>query len=239
MLLLSLLLTLSPPSKEAQCKGSFDHLDTSLGIRKNMFGQMEQKYPDAGENITKKFLGKCAQLPDADIACPLGKTGNQLKECKAFMETLQQAVAAFMEEKDPGSFDRFQLKSMQTEARANLKAISVGLKSLYAEATDLKTFAFPASAPKTPAEDCCKSPDKACVADAKTFAHASWQALGFRTDGKLRYQYELTSKGKGPTASFTLRASGDPQCKGKKESWTVTGTVKGADLIVTDPMQDP
>ncbi len=239
MLFLSLLLTLSPPSKDAQCKGTFDALDTGLGIKKMMFAQMEQKYPDAGENITKKFIAKCTALADAEITCPIGKTGNALKECKGAMDALQQSVGAFMEEKDPGSFERFQLKSMQTEARANLKAMSTGLKSLYFEAADPKTFAFPASAPKSPAADCCKAPEKACVADAKTFAHPSFQTIGFTTEGKLRYAYEYTSKGKGPTAAFTIRASGDPQCKGKKESWTVTGTVKGTDLIVSEPTQDP
>ena len=110
-------------------------------------------------------------------------------------------------------------------------------QSLHSEA-DQKTFAFP-SAPKTPAADCCKTPDKACLADAKMFSHAGWQAIMFSPEGKLRYAYEVTSKGKGPTASFTIKASGDPQCKGKKESWTVTGRMQGPDLVVTDPIQDP
>lgn len=226
-----LLLAAAPPAKsDARCQATFDALDANLGIKKMMFAQMEQKHPDAGANITKKFLERCASFDDAAASCPATKKGREIKECTAAMEALQKSVAAFMEEKDPGSFERFELASMQSEPKANLRAISVGLKSLFAE-----NQPFPPSAPKAPADDCCKQPDKACHADEKTFAHPSWKAIGWVTDGKLRYAYEYTVKGK----SFTVRASGDPQCKGKKESWVVTGTVRGTDLIVTDPTQEP
>ena len=237
LLLTALLLTASP--KDAKCQSAFDAIDAATGMKKNMFGQMEKKYPEAGANITKKFMDRCVALDDAAIACPAGKSGRELRDCTGIMEAVQKSVAAFMEEKDPGSFERFELASMQTEPKANLRAIATGLKALFFEAPALAQFAFPPSAPKAPADDCCKQPDKACHADAKTFAHASFKTIGFATEGKLRYGYEYTSKGKGPTASFTLKASGDPQCKGKKETWVVTGTVKGTDLIVSDATQEP
>lgn len=239
ILLTTLLLAAAPNPKDAKCQSAFDAIDAATGMKKNMFSQMEKKYPDAAPNITKKFLDRCVALDDAAIACPAGKSGRELRDCTGVMEALQKAVAAFMEEKDPGSFERFELASMQTEPKANLRAISTGLKSLFFESTAVAQFSFPPSAPKTPADDCCKQPDKACHADAKTFSHPSFKTIGFQTEGKLRYAYEYTSKGKGPTATFTVKASGDPQCKGKKETWVVTGTVKGADLIVTDPTQEP
>lgn len=223
------------PTKEARCQAGFDAMDVALGIRKKGFVELDKKYPGAGEAITKKFLARCSALPDDAIDCPSTKKGMELKSCAPAMDALQKSMTEHIEEKDPGAFDRFKLASMQSEAKANLKAISSGLKALHAEAADPSKFAFPASVGRTPALDCCAQPEMVCRADATTFAHATWKAIGWVTDTRLRYGYELSSKGKGLAATFLIRASGDPQCKGKQDTWEVTGAIKDGVLVVTDP----
>ncbi len=234
---LSLTLAAVPPPKPtpgSRCKEAFATMAREMDLAEFYAGAQKKGWTDAAEKIPAYFEPHCQALKDDAFACVAKAKGKEMRGCRDAMEALGKAMVRYSEEKEPGGFERFQLRAMQTEPKVVLRTAQTTAQMLVADAPDAKTFRFPASAGPSPAADCCATAEKACPPNPKDFEHASWEALGVHPEGKVRYHYTLTTSGVGPAATFVLRAEGDPQCKGVKDIWEVKGRMeKGA--LVSDP----
>jgi hypothetical protein len=89
-----------------------------------------------------------------------------------------------------------------------------------------KKFAWPASAPRTPAASACPegrpTPQAAVPSE---WAHPTWKALGISLDLRSHYQLEFVTEGKGVGAKFIARAVGDVDCDGVFATFERSGTL--------------
>jgi type II secretory pathway pseudopilin PulG len=76
------------------------------------------------------------------------------------------------------------------------------------------------SAPLTPADSCCASPEHRCF-DVQSWQLPAWQQLDFSIDDPHRFQYSYESDGK----TFTGRAVGDLDCDGSAVSYEIRGVI--------------
>ena len=72
----------------------------------------------------------------------------------------------------------------------------------------------------TPAKPCCKHPDRHCQWTSSTWQDRVWKSLDFEVHESFMFQYSYESDGN----SFTAKAVGDPDCRGKTVTFTMTGT---------------
>ncbi|MCA9539283.1 MAG: hypothetical protein KC620_10380, partial [Myxococcales bacterium] len=113
------------------------------------------------------------------------------------------------------AFVKYIRRSKAAEARMRVRSIAMAAQLASMDGK------LPAAAPLTPEADPCANGDDGQMVTAESFAHPTWQALGFAPEGKLfyRYAFEPTADGKG----FTARAVGDLDCDGVASTFEVTG----------------
>jgi hypothetical protein len=122
---------------------------------------------------------------------------------------------------------RYVADAKTTEARSTVGAIA---KSLATHAAGKGKMRFPKSAPRTPKD---VPAGTKFVADAKTFSHASWKAIGFQREGPQYYSYEYETSRDGKRA--TVRAHGDLDADGMTSRFELTVEVTAAGEIVIGP----
>ena len=66
---------------------------------------------------------------------------------------------------------------------------------------------------------------------AKSWDHATWQALNFAVEDPFYYQYTYTSVGTGKSSKFTAAANGDLNCDGTYSTFERIGTVDAENNI--------
>ena len=116
----------------------------------------------------------------------------------------------------------------------------VAVRSLFMRARDAaqETGEFPAgkTGPVPAAGSCCKGPEGQCAPDPALWEAEPWSTLGFVQDMPHRYsvEYEVDASG-----TLTVRAIGDLDCDGTFSTFSMTGTVSGAEPEVsqTDPLE--
>lgn len=182
--------------------------------------QMKVHEPAVYPKFEAHFRDGCAKLPAADLSCAKKHPDarDMLKSCPGVLALLKRAVLA-PDVTDPKKLAAFRLRAMESEARANLKAILVAGAAYYQE-----NEALPPAVGPTPSVACCKQPGGRCPAGAKGWDAPTWRKLGFRTYDPTRYRYSFRPTGSGKHPGFVARAEGDPTCTGKSEVWEITAT---------------
>lgn len=140
-----------------------------------------------------------------------------------------------------GAFSTYQAKSMASEAKINISAITTGARILFEEErADPQTLAvstgtLPPTIPLTPpAGTCCKQPKGQCSPDLGRWDHEGWKALGFEPRGPHRYSYEVVVEGQ----TVTVRAVGDLDCDGELSTYEAVGTVKDGTLEISSELKE-
>jgi hypothetical protein len=203
---------------DQRCQGLFDSLVGQMGKAFKGLGAPQQ------EAFKKHLLAGCVTLKPEELAC--AEANSEPRACEPFLNVLKVAMT-HPDVIDPKELEAFKLKSMQTEVKAMVKGISVGIMAVHAE-----TGKLPGAVGLTPAGDCCKQPDGKCPGAHASWEHKEWKAIGFSSPEATRYRYSLVVKGKGKKATVTIHAEGDPTCKGAPEVWESEG-VTGADGALT------
>jgi len=228
---LALLLLAAAPSPAQRCEKVWQGFEADAKFQKDLVEPMKTR-PGVFEKFKAHFLENCATKKVEDLECAQKAPGlPAIKSCQGVGEAFAVAMM-HPDVVDPKEFERYRLRTMQSEAKVNLRAMSTGLQMLAADAADPKTFKLPASAGPSPKQDCCKTEGK-CAPDAKAWEHPTWKALMFAPMDPTRYHYAFEAKGN----AFVLRAKGDPACSGKEEIWEVAGTLKDGDIEVGETKQ--
>jgi len=235
--IISVVLSTSPakPSHEDQCRAALASLVSTLQLERQA-AKDPMLGPGFVAGVGPLFLDSCAKLSEADVACVLDKQKPEaLRACEPAMKVFGAAGQRYVEQKDPGAFARYQKASMQTEAKANLRAISVGILSLLQE-HPAKAAALSKAAP-IPSGNCCELPGKKCSMDPKAYSGPGWKELDWRTDESLRYHYSITRTKKAGKRSIRIEARGDPACDGTSDVWELN--IDEATLQSDDPHPSP
>ncbi len=124
-------------------------------------------------------------------------------------------------------------KSKALEAKMMIKRLERELKAKVAE-----TGEYPAGKTAlTPATPCCQMPDQICKPSSSDWSVPVWQSLDFAVEDPSHFQYSYDSDGK----TVTAVATGDMQCDGHAETFTLTGKIENgtAVLELTEPQPQP
>ena len=123
------------------------------------------------------------------------------------------------------SFVKYVRRAKAAEGRANVRRIALSARAYHADHQKQgRRFAFPATTPWTPAEECCKTGGK-CPGGAAEWSHPTWQALRFGVADAHYYQYRFVSEGKGKKATFTIEARANLDCEKAHSSFRLRGGV--------------
>lgn len=126
----------------------------------------------------------------------------------------------------------------RSESSIYLKKIAQQARMYYADTPQPRDGVvvpqFPGAAPLSPSADCCAQGGK-CMPNRADWEDPSWRALSFSIDEPYHFQYEFRSSGSGPTAEFTARAVGDPECHGTPQVREITGKVVGGEVKTSGP----
>jgi type IV pilus assembly protein PilA len=135
------------------------------------------------------------------------------------------------------AFVKYMRRSKATEARHNVKQIAAGARAFHEQRRKAgRRFAFPATTPWTPAEECCKRGGR-CAPDASVWNHPTWKTLHFSVAGAHYYQYRFVSEGKGKQAKFTVEARGDLDCNQTHSSFRLHGHLATDGALVVTPLE--
>jgi type II secretory pathway pseudopilin PulG len=119
------------------------------------------------------------------------------------------------------AFIKYTRRSKSAEATLHLRALRASLQAHRIERKNPKQLTFPPSTGWTPATGCCGNANDTCAPGG--FDAPGWRALQFTISEPHRYQYRLTSEGRGQKARYTIEARGDLDCNGKFSSFKMTG----------------
>ena len=108
------------------------------------------------------------------------------------------------------------------EANDNIERIFQLLANHFRQAKDKANYQFPSTGP-TPAHIPCGR--KPHAPDPRLWHTPGWKVLGFSIGSQFRFQYRVVSKGRGPGATFTIRAHADLDCDGVYSTYERVGTI--------------
>ena len=140
-----------------------------------------------------------------------------------------------------GAFEKYQAKSMASEAKVSLAGIMSGVRSAHTEermdpaGLGVVTGQLPPAAPMTPAAGtCCKQPDGTCPPDMGNWDHEGWKAVMFRPRDPHRYSYELVVE----ADAVIVRAVGDLDCDGELSTYEAKAKVVDGELQVAPDLEE-
>jgi hypothetical protein len=205
---LALVITLAACGKGDKCAKVFDKLAPAF--------DKENKGSDKKMDRDKE-VGHCQQQlkehpeREAVLDCILAISGTPAMTDLMACDKAHGAPSSGGDKKD----------GKVTEASLMLNKIGKNAKRVFGE-----TSKYPiGKAALTPATDCCKADGGKCAVDPKQWTVEPWSTLEFTIEEPhlFRYTYD-GSDGK----SFTATAVGDPDCSGKPQTYTLTGTISDA-----------
>ena len=208
----------SPPSVRGEFGVRCDRLWQSLMADARLRQELQQVLtrPDSAAKANLHFVDNCSSRTSEQIACAeRSPNAAGLAMCPSIREALRDAMSA-PDVIDPAELSRLRMRGYQTEAQANLKAVSNAFAALVAESG--ASFVPPAPVGLTPAEDCCRA-GGTCTPNRAAWQQPTWKALGFEVTEPSRYHLSFETT----LPLVTLRASGDPLCSGQTDTWELNG----------------
>lgn len=114
-------------------------------------------------------------------------------------------------------------KAKRSGASVQLNQFERGLKTYYTEMAEL-----PVGQATWPDKPCCSYPTKRCPSFEAKPHDELWDRIRVPIlDNKLQYSY------RGTATEVTLTATGDPDCDGETQTYTLRGTVRQGNLSFT------
>jgi hypothetical protein len=204
---------------ETTCETATAHFVSVPGMREELEFGVGPGAAAEGSPYRKAFLRECQRLPSEAVRCAMTMT--DLASSQACTELSRASTVAAQASMPAPRRSAAVLTEAAAEVESMLRVLATDLE---AQAREHPDFQPPGSTPLTPAQPCCATADGRCLVEPSQWQHPTWRRLAFQPSQPFRFQYRVTTEGKGADAVTSLEAVGDPFCDGHAQRWVLALT---------------